>query len=79
MGWYRRFINVLRPNRVSADIDREIEFHVSERVDDLITSGMSEADARHEARRRFGNPTAHKERTRDADLLTWLESWLPQP
>src|SRR5262249_51574098 len=45
-----------------------------ERADDLIAAGMSEADARREARRRFGNPGVQKERTRDADLLTWLES-----
>ena len=74
MGWYRRFINVLRPNGVSADIRREMEFHMAERADDLMASGMSEADARREARRRFGNPGTQQERTRDTDVLTWLES-----
>ena len=74
MGWYRRFVNVLRSNRVSADIQRELEFHMAERADELMAGGMSEVDARREARRRFGNPGVQKERTRDADLLTWLES-----
>jgi len=74
MGWYQRFVNVLRSNRVSADIEREMEFHMAERADDLMASGLSEDDARREARRRFGNPGVQKERTRDADLLTWLES-----
>ena len=74
MGWYRRFINVLRPNRVSADIRREMEFHMAERADDLVAGGMGEAEARHEARRRFGNPSMQHERTRDTDVLTWLES-----
>ncbi len=74
MGWYRRFVNVLRQNRVSADIQRELEFHLAERADELMAAGMSEADALREARRRFGNPGVQKERTRDADLLTWLES-----
>ena len=49
-------------------------FHMAERADELMAAGMSAADARREARRRFGNPTLQKERTRDADLLTWLES-----
>jgi predicted permease len=75
MGWYRRFVNVLRPNRVSADIQRELEFHMVERADELMAGGMSEIDARREARRRFGNPGVQQERTRDADLLTWLESF----
>jgi predicted permease len=74
MGWYRRLANVLRPNRVSADIQRELDFHMAERADELMARGMSEADARREARRRFGNPGVQKERTRDADVLTWLES-----
>ena len=40
----------------------------------LVAGGMSEDDARREARRRFGNPGVQKERTRDADVMTWLES-----
>src|SRR6476659_1012612 len=74
MGWVQRFTNLLRSNRVSRDIDREMAFHMAERVDDLMAGGMSEADARREARRRFGNPSVQKEHTRDADIMTWLES-----
>ncbi|HUQ84073.1 MAG TPA: ABC transporter permease [Gemmatimonadaceae bacterium] len=74
MGWYRRFTNLLRSNRVSADIDREMAFHMNELADDLVARGMPPDDARREARRRFGNPSVQKERTRDADILTWLES-----
>src|SRR6476646_7940247 len=74
MGWYRQVINMLRPDRLSGDIRREMEFHMAERADELIASGMSEADARREARRRFGNPSTQQERTRDTDILTWLES-----
>jgi predicted permease len=74
MGWYRRLANVLRSHRVSTDIEREMAFHMAERADDLVAAGMSEADARREARRRFGNPSVQKERTRDADVMTWLES-----
>ncbi len=74
MGLYRRFVNLLRSNRLSADIDREMAFHMAERADELVAGGMSEDDARREARRRFGNPGMQKERTRDADVMTWLES-----
>jgi predicted permease len=74
MGWYRRFINVLRPDRLSGDIRREMDFHMAERADDLMAGGMPEPDARREARRRFGNPSVQRERTRDTDVLTWLES-----
>src|SRR4030095_15320340 len=76
MGWVQRFTNLLRSNSVSRDIEREMAFHMAERTDDLVASGLSEADARREARRRFGNPSVQKERTRDADVMTWLESLL---
>ena len=74
MGWYSRFTNFLRSDRVSEDIDREMAFHMRELADDLVAGGMSDADARREARRRFGNPGVQKERTRDVDVMTWLES-----
>src|SRR5205823_746182 len=74
MAWPRRLINLLRGNRLSRDIDRELEFHLAERVDALVGAGMSEADARREARRRFGNVGGLKERTRDIDLLAGFDS-----
>jgi hypothetical protein len=29
MGWYRRFTNLLRSQRVSTDIEREMAFHMA--------------------------------------------------
>jgi putative ABC transport system permease protein len=37
---------------------------------------MAEAEARREAMRRFGEPLRQRERTRDADVLVWLETVL---
>jgi predicted permease len=74
MGLFQRFANLLRSNRLSRDIEREMAFHMAEKTDDLVASGMSEADARYEARRRFGNPSFRKEQTRDVDVVTWVES-----
>ncbi len=76
MSWFRRLTNLLRSNRHSRDLDREIGFHLAERADDLVASGMPEAIARREARRRFGNRGALKERTRDVDTFAWLDALL---
>jgi len=76
MSWTRRFANLLRSNRHARDIERELAFHVSERADDLVAAGMSREMAELEARRRFGNFGAQKEQTRDADILTWLDSMI---
>ena len=75
MAWFTRALNVLRPNRLSRDIEREMAFHVAESTDALVNGGMSESDAAREARRRFGRRTQLHESTRDADMLTWLESF----
>ena len=76
MAWYRRLMNLVRAERTARDIEREMAFHMAERADQLIDAGMSEPEARREARRRFGPPTQLAERTRDADVLTWLESFV---
>ena len=55
-------------------ISEEIEFHLQERVDELMEQGMSEEKARALAMRQFGNPTLQKERTREMDLLGWVEA-----
>jgi putative ABC transport system permease protein len=74
MSWARRLFNVLRSNRHSRDLDRELEFHLAELVDELVAAGMTPRDAAAEARRRFGNYGVQKERTRDIDILAWLDS-----
>jgi len=74
MAWFSRFLNVFRGERLSSDLDRELEFHLAAHADQLEALGMPRADAEREARRRFGNRTAGKERTHDVNVLGWLES-----
>lgn len=74
MSWSRRVLNLFRSNRHSHDLDRELAFHLAERIDDLEAAGMSHDAAVVEARRRFGNYGGTKERTRDADVVAWLDA-----
>src|SRR5690348_9967982 len=76
MSWFHRLANTVRSRALSRDLEREVAFHLTERADDLTARGMSAADASLEARRRFGNRTVQTERTRDRDVLVWLESLL---
>src|SRR5690606_28456627 len=43
MAWYTRVANVFRPHRLSADLSREIDFHIAERTDALIERPASAA------------------------------------
>src|SRR5262245_36169005 len=74
MSWLRRLRNQLRGESVSREISKEMQFHLSERVDDLVAAGMTPAAARREARRRFGSLAYQTERTRERDLISWIDS-----
>jgi predicted permease len=74
MAWLHRLINAIRPGRVERDIEREITFHLAERADDLEHEGAGAAEARRQARLRFGNPIVQRERTRDVDVAGWLDA-----
>ncbi len=74
MSWLARIRNAFRSNALSRDIDREMEFHLAERADQLSSAGMTAEDARCEAQRRFGNYGSIKERTRERDLAAWLDT-----
>src|SRR3984957_9506802 len=74
MSWRQRFWNVLRPGRMQSDLEREFQFHVRERTEELQAGGMSGEQASRQARQAFGNYTAQVERTRDMDINGSLES-----
>jgi len=73
MAQWRRFLNFLHRGRVARAIDDELQFHVEERVDELMAEGLSEADARSQAARQFGNATLYRERTRNLNVPQILE------
>jgi predicted permease len=74
MALHRKLMNVFRSEGLSRDIDREMTFHLAERADELMSQGLTEAEAMSEAKRRFGNEVFEKERARDANLFGWLET-----
>ena len=56
-----------------ADLDEEMRYHLEREVERNVANGMTPADARHAARRAFGNVTVATEQARDAWRWTWLE------
>jgi predicted permease len=76
MAWYRRLLNLFHRAELSQAIEDEFQFHIDERVDELMGQGVSEPEARRLAARQFGNATLHQEGTGDMDLPRTLESLL---
>ena len=36
MAWYKRLVNLMRSERLSRDLEREVAFHLSERADEHL-------------------------------------------
>ena len=64
----------LRRRRLERELASEMEAHLAEKVDDLVESGLSRAEAVRIARREFGNVTGYRERSREAWSWLWLET-----
>src|SRR5947209_18820466 len=74
--WLGRLRNAIRPGRLDGDLQRELRFHMAERIDELRAAGMSADAAARVAREQFGNYTAQVERTRDMDIAEGLDAIL---
>jgi len=74
MGWYEQWRNVFRAERLDDELESELQYHLAETVDRLVAAGMSARDAEREARRRLGNYSVQKERTRDMNVAAWLDA-----
>jgi predicted permease len=66
MSVWSRIANVMRGDRVSREIDEELESHIQE----AIEQGRDPA----EARRAFGSPLRQREASRDMRVVVWLDS-----
>ncbi|MGE0353781.1 MAG: ADOP family duplicated permease [Gemmatimonadales bacterium] len=66
----RRTFRLLAGRRsVDADLEAELAFHFEETVRELESRGLSEAEARAEARHRFGDASAYRVQLRRIDRL----------
>ena len=72
MSWFHRLVGSLRKDRLEDQLDDELQFHIEMRTQEFIAEGMEPEDARHRARRLFGNQLLLKETTRDVDTIGWI-------
>ena len=75
MSWFNRFSNLFRGRTMDRELEEELQFHIEARMRDNIAAGMSEKESLRDAAQRFGNRTLLKERTREANIFGWLESF----
>jgi predicted permease len=73
MSWLIRFRNVFRRRTLGSELDAELLYHLAETADRLEAGGLPREEALRVARIRLGNYSIQKERTRDMDIVQWLE------
>jgi predicted permease len=69
----RRLEALLRRERLDADLDEEMRFHLDQQVAQLVDEGMAPDAARTEALRRFGGVEKFKEECRDERRVNLLD------
>ena len=74
MGLMRRMRALFRRERLSADLDEELQFHLAMREQLNAREGMPRAEARADAVRRFGNIIRLREMMREIDLFMLPET-----
>src|ERR1700750_1536723 len=74
MALFRRIVMLGRRSRMEREIQAELLEHMHMAIDDNMAAGMTREQAVREARLRFGNPTATRERVGAEDAGLGLES-----
>jgi predicted permease len=75
-GWRHRLRVFGRPRSYDRDLEEEMRFHLSLEAmqqEHAARGSLTQRDARARARRRFGNPTFHKEETRQMSGLGFFD------
>ena len=68
----RKLWRTLRGERLDQDIDEELQFHLDQRVEELVAAGKTAEEARRQVQLRFGNRLYLEEQTSSADRMGWL-------
>ena len=72
----RKLWNVVRRSQMDDDLKQELDTHLALIEEEGRAHGLSVDEARQEARVRFGNPLAHRERALDEVIATWIaDTW----
>lgn len=75
MSLLRRLLALKKRSRIDLEIDEELQSHLEMRAEDNLAEGMTPDNARRNARLRFGNPVAVKEKVIAVDATLAIESF----
>src|SRR6202021_2469251 len=71
-----RLRSLFRRERVEQDLSEELQFHLDQKTQEYIASGLTPDEARRKARREFGGVELSKENCRDALRVNYIQDLL---
>src|SRR5580704_3012728 len=71
-----RVRSILRRTRVEQELDEELQFHLENKIEEGIASGLSPREARYRALRAMDGLEQRKEEMRDMRRIHWLTDFL---
>jgi predicted permease len=74
MSLASRLANALWPERLRRELDDEIAFHLDERIQQLMATGLSREAAARQAACQFGSRLRTREQSTEVRLMPWIES-----
>jgi len=72
---FAKFGAIFRRKELARDLDDEIRTHIAMEVDENLEDGMEPEEARHAARRSFGNVALAQEDSRGVWLYRWFDDF----
>ncbi len=76
MAWIPRIRALFKREKLTKELEEELEFHLSMREQWNVEQGMPPGQARRDARRHFGNPSLWREQMSEIDLMILPETIL---
>jgi predicted permease len=71
----QRFASLFQRRQAEAELNRELSLHLEHLAKEKIARGMTESEARLEARREFGSFALTQEACRDTRRVAWIEDF----
>jgi len=68
-----RLRSLFRRAQVEQELDEELRYHLERRIEEHISKGMTEEEARYAALRAMGGVERRKEECRDMRRVRWIE------
>ena len=74
-----RLRSLFRRERAEQELSEELQFHLEQKTQEYVTSGLTLDEARRKAQREFGGIELSKENCRDTRRVSYIQDSIARP